>query len=402
MTTRVLCFDHEGGHGGSSLSLFHFLSHMDRGQVRAKVICRRQSHLQEKYSALDIETHVEPELPLFSPTEGGWKQNLSLLMNSLPPVLRRFKKFDYLAEEIEKEFDLVHFNHVSLFVLAARLRRLSNKPFTMHIRSRPANSPLTRLQSQSALKSCNQLIYITENEQNNFAMLAGTAPGKVIFNPAITPADNLSPHPEVPSDGRLKIASIKGFKPGLGQTRLAEIAGALASLGVRNKVLFVMAGDMRLGPSLPGKLGETAARGGDFKDYVEALGLGDYFLFLGWVPNPEQVLAACDALAAPGYENNPWGRDIIEAFSLGKPVIATGHWDTFVKNGETGLLAETFDASKFARDILRLAEDRSKLRDMGEAGRRNINSLCNPPARARDLQQLWQSVANNNTSHKVV
>ncbi|MBT4703484.1 MAG: glycosyltransferase, partial [Rhodospirillaceae bacterium] len=302
MATRVLCFDHEGGHGGSSFSLYHLLSHLDGEQVRAKVISRRDSKLQDKYKALDIETHVEPELPLFSPTELGWKRNLSLLKNSLPPLLRRFRKFDYLAEEIENEFDLVHFNHVSLFVLAARLRRLTSKPFTMHIRSRPANSSLTRLQSRSILKSCDQLIYITENEQDNFAKLAGIAPGKVIFNPAITPTHHLSSHPDVPDDGRLKIASLKVFKPGLGHTRLAEIAGALASMGAHNKVLFVMAGDMRLWPSLPGKLGETAARGGDFKDYVEALGLGDYFLFLGWVPNPEQVLAACDALAAPGYE----------------------------------------------------------------------------------------------------
>lgn len=374
---------------------------MDSRQVRAKVICRRQSRLQKEYSDLGIENHVEPELPLFSPTVEGWKSNLSLLKNSLPSLLRSFRKFDYLTEEIENEFDLVHFNHVSLFVLAARFRRLTDKPFTMHIRTRPANMLLTRLQARSVLKSCDKLIYITENEQKYFASLAESAPGDVIFNPAIAPAAHLSRHPDVPDDERLKIASLKNFSLTLGHTRLAEIAGALAGMGAHNKVLFVIAGDMRLWPSLPGKLGETAARGGDFKDYVEALGLGDYFLFLGWVPNPEQVLAACDALAAPGYENNPWGRDIIEAFSLGKPVIATGHWDTFVKNGETGLLAENFDAGKFARDILRLAEDRSKLRDMGEAGRRNINSLCNPSARAHDLQQLWRSVANNNTSHKV-
>ncbi len=398
MVTKVLCFDHEGGHGGSSLSLYHVLSHQDRNQVNAKVISRKRSGLQPKYHDLGVETAVEPELPLFSPSEAGWKPNLSLLKNYLPGVLRRYRKFDYLAEDIETNFDLVHFNHASLFVLAARLRRLTNKPFTMHIRTRPENSFLTRMQARSILKSCGKLIYITENEQDYFAMLAGEAPGAVILNPSILPPGNLSSHPDVPNDGRLKIASLKSFSPRLGHIRLIEIAKAFADMGERNKVLFVMAGDMRLWSSLPGKLGEIAARGGNFEDYVKDLGLADLFLFLGWVPNPESVLAACDLLAAPGFDNNPWGRDIIEAYSLGRPVIATGRWDKFVKDGQTGLLAADFEAGKFARDILLLADDRKKLGQMGEAGRRNIASLCSPHDRAHDLQKLWQSVACSATS----
>ena len=116
MAIRVLCFDHEGGHGGSSISLFHVLRHMNRRDVEAKVICRKASSIQQQYEALGIETSVEAELPLFSPTEAGWKANLSLLKNGLPNLLRRYKKFDYLAKEIEVNFDLVHFNHASLFV----------------------------------------------------------------------------------------------------------------------------------------------------------------------------------------------------------------------------------------------------------------------------------------------
>jgi glycosyltransferase involved in cell wall biosynthesis len=369
------------------------LSNMDGGAIKAKVICRKKSDIQEKYAAAGIETAVEPDLPLFSPTETGLRRNLSLVKNSLPNLLRRHKKFDHLGRDIEENFDLVHFNHVSLFVLAARLRSLTKIPFSMHIRTRPGNTFLTRLQARSVTKSCGTLVYITDNERTYFAELAGQAPGSVILNPTNAPEENPTSHPGVPDDGRLKIASLKSFSPTLGHTRLVDVAQAIADAGEADKILFVMAGDMALWPSLPGDLGEVGAKGGTFKDYVRNRGLEHLFLFLGWVPDPERVLAACDILAAPGFENNPWGRDIIEAYALGKPVIATGTWDTFVKNGRTGLLTENFEAEKFARDILHLSSDRDRLKHMGETGKKNITTLCSPPDRARDLLELWQSAA---------
>ncbi len=367
---------------------------MDRSSVRVKVICRKQSDIQKKYNALGIETAVEPELLLFSPSEKGWKQNLSLVKNAFPDLIRGHQDSNQLAREIENDFDVVHFNHASLFVLAARLRKKTGKPFSMHIRTRPEDTVLTRLQSRSILKNCDKLVYITENEQEHFKALAGKAPGTVIFNPTTSPAQNSSTHPRIPDDRRLKIASLKSFRPSLGHSRLVEIAQKLSDRGETDKVLFVMAGDMRLWPSLPGALGAVAARGGDFEAYVNDLGLAEFFHFLGWVPDPEQVLSACDLLAVPSMENNPWGRDVIEALSLGKPVLATGEWDGFIKDGETGLLAANFEAENFADELLNLFDDRAKLDYWGETGRRHIASICSPPDRAHDLQELWHSVAH--------
>jgi glycosyltransferase involved in cell wall biosynthesis len=392
---RILCIDHEGGHGGSSHSLFHLLSHMDQAEFKTNVICRKPSGILEKYSAFGIETNVEPGLPYFSPMELGWKQNLSLLKNYLPDLLRQYKKFDYLAGEIEANYDLVHFNHASLFVLASRLRRLTRVPFTMHIRARPENTILTRMQSRSILKSCNRLIYITENEQDNFKKLAGSAPGTILYNPCIVAKVPPSPHPDIPKDGRLKIASLKNFSPTLGHTRLIDIAKVLENLGAKNKVLFVLAGDMKLWSSLPGRMGRIGNEGGTLQDYVSELGLDSFFHFTGWVPEPDRVLAACDMLAAPSFGNNPWGRDIIESYSLERPVMATGNWNGFVKHAQTGLLADIFDPEKFAKDILRLADDRSALKKMGEVGRQNIVEVCSPVDRAHDLQNIWQSLISS-------
>ena len=45
------------------------------------------------------------------------------------------------------------------------------------------------------------------------------------------------------------------------------------------------------------------------------------FVFLGHVSEPERVLAGCNVLARLSRENNPWGRDVIEALKARFPEI---------------------------------------------------------------------------------
>lgn len=184
------------------------------------------------------------------------------------------------------------------------------------------------------------------------------------------------------------------IKPGLSWIdRLVDIAEALATAGQRG-FLFVVAGDVGLSASMPGVLGDVARRGGTLRDYAEARGVGDMFLFLGHVPDPERVLAACDVLAKPTREDNPWGRDILEALAMGKPVLSVGVDATFVETGVTGILQRRFDAEALAEDLIALAADDNRCRTMGEGARNRIRRLCNGADRAADLAAVWRRVAD--------
>ena len=120
--------------------------------------------------------------------------------------------------------------------------------------------------------------------------------------------------------------------------------------------------------------------------------------FLGHVSEPETVLAACDVLLKPTREDNPWGRDILEGLAAGKPVISIGCYDRFVQNGETGFLLPQYDARTIADILMRLDADRALARHLGENAKARVAALCNGPARARDLLEVWRSaVAHRNS-----
>jgi hypothetical protein len=42
--------------------------------------------------------------------------------------------------------------------------------------------------------------------------------------------------------------------------------------------------------------------------------LEKFFLFLGYVPEAEKVLAGCDIVLRPSRGNDPWGRDVMEGW----------------------------------------------------------------------------------------
>jgi glycosyltransferase involved in cell wall biosynthesis len=299
-----------------------------------------------------------------------------------------------LSREVKTRFDLVHFNHEALFLLATWLRPRTTVPFTMHIRTMLWNTYFARWQYSSIARNIDGLVFITENERENFRRLTGKASGEVIYNVAVASDETPTPYPEIVQNDRFKIASISNYSWYRATDRLVDVAQALASLG-RKDVLFVVAGDMSLPRSLPGELGRIARRGGTLVDYVRHLGLEEYFLFLGHVREPERVLIGCHLLAKLSRESNPWGRDVLEALALGRPVLATGTYDTFVTQGVTGFLQEEFDPQALARLIVRLADNPSLLEDISNSSRNRVRELCNGPDRAADLLRLWLTVRRN-------
>ena len=53
----------------------------------------------------------------------------------------------------------------------------------------------------------------------------------------------------------------------------------------------------------------------------------------------------------------PWGRDVIEAMSVGVPIVATGSNEEFIINGETGFLIPSQDPNVMAKRIISLLND---------------------------------------------
>lgn len=385
---RVLCLDIEGGYGGSSRSLYESIRHLDAAKTVAEVWCRREGPIQPRYQAIGVTARIMPAMPRFSALP-----RLSRNIYAAARAALEFRRAGAFLEDLRREaarFDVIHFNHEALFPTAHWLRHRTDQLMTMHIRTNLVDTPFARFQTRTIAGTMDHLVFITENEAETFRRLGGRPrSASVIYNIVDIPTEPPARHPAVPTDGRFKIACLSNYSYARGLDRLADVADMLAH---RNRqILFVMAGQMTLTASMPGLLGELGRRNGSLADFVAARGRSDMFQFLGHVPEPESVLAACDALIKPTRENNPWGRDTLEALALGKPVLTCGRYAVFVEDRITGVLQPEFDAVSLADAIMRLDDDRALTRRMGEAGRERVRILCDGRARAEDLRAVWSA-----------
>jgi len=386
---HVLCLDHEGSHGGSSRSLYFLIQCLTDTGVVPEVWCRREGPLCAAYETLGVTCRVVPLMPSASVVPFATR-NLAIWARAAVSLWRARGFLDELTEEVNRRFNVVHFNHVGLWLVARYLRSRTKVPFVFHMRTKPVPGLFARVQTRVVSRVTDYAVFITENEEAHFRQLGGTSPGSVIYNAAPSLEDDCVPDTRLPGD-RFKVASFGNFGWNRGLERLADVAAILVRRG-RRDVLFVMAGTMALKGPLPGRLGELRRRGGTLSDYVADLGLAEMFLFLGHVNDPDSVYAGCDLVIKPARVPSPWGRDVIEGMTHGKPVIAIGTWDGFVSNGVTGYLQPDFDAESMADAILRLADDPELRLSMGRAARGRIRELCDGPARARDLCAVWRSV----------
>ncbi len=393
---RVLCLDIEGGYGGSSRSLFFLLAHLDRSRASPEVWCKRDGPIATMYARHGIPVRIESALPKFSA--------LPRLSRNVWQAAKFARDFwasagarRRLVKSINDRFDVVHFNHESLVFLATWARSRTSAAFVMHNRTMLWDSWFARRQA-SLVRSANDInVFITDRERDNVLRLSeayesGVGDAVVIHNVVDIPQVLPTRHDALPDDGRFTLATLANFSSLRGTDRLVDIALALKKAS-RGDIRFAVAGKDRLSGNLPGLLGDISRRGGTLADYANARGVGDMFVFLGHVSDPERVLAASDVLIKTSRENNPWGRDLLEAMALGLPVMACGDCETFVQPRKTGFLYPhdgRFDASRVAADIQDLAADRSRARQLGLAGQELVKRLCDGPTQAAKLLDVWE------------
>jgi glycosyltransferase involved in cell wall biosynthesis len=308
-------------------------------------------------------------------------------------AFRRAKPFREALAEAASKADVVHFNHEGLFLLAHWLNKNADTALTMHIRTMLHDSLFARWQSRVIARSTAACVFITENEQRNMAALGGAPRAQDVIHNIVPPVDStIEAHPEIATEGRPKVACLGNYAWVRGIDRLIDVAAVMAADG-RRDILFVVAGDMRVRERSAPTLREIARRGGSLVDYAEARGVADMFAFLGHVAEPERVLAGCDILVRPSRENNPWGRDVLEAMAAGLPVVTLGSYDRFVEDGVTGVLHPDYQPARMARALLNLANDTARRKQLGEAARTRVSALCDGRARAADLLDVWRKAA---------
>lgn len=132
--------------------------------------------------------------------------------------------------------------------------------------------------------------------------------------------------------------------------------------------------------------------GGEYKEnlfnFIEAQNLEDIVKIEGWVNDVEAAMQEMHCIIRPDLTGSPWGRDIIEAMSLGRPVLATGTQDVFVKPGLTGWLVPPGNPEDLARMLVALCGNPKRLEKAGKQAFAFAATQFDPETNARRIEAL--------------
>ena len=384
---KVLCIDIEGGHGGSSKSLFSTLEYMNSSDCEIEVICQRHSQLVEEYKRLGIKCEVWQKMPKLTALN-NWLANI---FNFPLFYLYTFPKTKQSRLQLLKRsqaIDVLHANHISLTPLLVWLKKKNPRlKIVTHIRTNPKKSIFSKFEASSCLRVSDSLIFITENEKKHFQNLTGEKFSGHIIHNAVRKIDvKASTHSAITADSRFKIVSLSNFSKARGVDRLLEVANMLPK-ALRLRVVFLVAGDMSekgLVKFLPLK--------SSFKDRVYASEFRDMFIFTGHLSDPTSLLRNSNLLFKLTRENNPWGRDILEALSCGLPVVSIGSYDKFVQTGKTGLLQKEYNPEAIVQWLHEMIDDQPKLAQMSKNAKRITKRLCSAETSSTRVKGVWENL----------
>jgi glycosyltransferase involved in cell wall biosynthesis len=199
----------------------------------------------------------------------------------------------------------------------------------------------------------------------------GIAPDKVFIvrnGPDLKRIRQMDRDPSLMRKKRIILGYVGAMNPQDGVDYLLRSLAILAKDLGRTDFYCVLIGD---GDSLPA-----------LKTLVEELGIGDYVLFTGFIPDETLVryLSSADICLDPNPSSplndvSTWIK-VMEYMALAKPVVSFDLKETRASAADAALYVTPNDERKFAAAIAQLMDDPARRQRMGQCGRaRVVNEL---------------------------
>lgn len=152
-----------------------------------------------------------------------------------------------------------------------------------------------------------------------------------------------------------------------------------------DKVHFLLIGD------------DQSGREGKYKDQlhkrVEDLGLIKYFTFLGYRKDIKDIVSQINLLIHTAIDE-PFGRVIIEAMAMEKPVISydSGGPKEIIIDGQTGFLVPPFNTEVLTEKALVLLKDNSLAAKFGKSGRERVINKFNIKENILQMEKIFNDM----------
>lgn len=379
---RIAYVDHALQLGGAQKSLLELLARLDRRRFSPVLLCaegaewlhRPELDGIEQVPVFEASALLEQRRDQLDPSVLGSRRQL---LGGLTLVLRLRRALRAVKA------DLVHTNTLKAHFLGGAAGRLSGLPVLWHVRDilDPGPARTWLLRASKLLRP--QVIAISQAVAAQFS--SQNVPVELIYNGI--PLDQFTPEEPDPSLKRElqlspeeEVLVIVGrLTPWKGHRTLLEALAILSTQ--RPQVRLLVVGEVAFW---------EASYGEELERLAEDLGVADRVSWLGFREDVPAILRLCDLFVLPS-EDEPFGRVLIEAMAVGKPVVATrsGGAPEVVVDGETGALVPPGDEKSLAAALGDLLSDRSKAAALGQGGLERARAVFDVNRVVEMVQSLY-------------
>jgi glycosyltransferase involved in cell wall biosynthesis len=377
---RILYVHNSADLYGASRSLLRLLQGSDRDRFRPTVILPEDGALREAIENLKVRVFVDPSLAIIS-RYSSW---IVVMLYRFPVSVRRLVKI------IRKEnIDLVHTN-TGVILSPGLAAKFAGVPHVWHMREsfREGRRWLWAIYSRYIQIVSDKIIAVSNATAAQFADRA-----KVVVIHNGFSLDEFAVGSSVRTEFRQRLnigqndfvtGCVGRIKWGRkGQEHLIEAARLLKARGFLLKFLIV-------GSPFPGNEIHLER----LKQLARDLSLQDQIIFAGELSDPKPAYASMDIFVLPSAYPEPFGGVVMEAMSMGLPVIATnlgGSLDQ-IAEGVTGFLVPPADPPALAARIELLAKDPELRRRMGAAGRERISEKFSLHEMVKKIDNIYENL----------
>lgn len=363
---NILFIQHSPLFGGASNALVDILKSLDKERYKAVVLCLAEGPTIDRIRALGIKVYIKK----FGTLPNYAFQEMSISWDSLIRIFKflillPISSLAILKILIAERIHLVYINSL-VSIGCSFIPKLLGISIIIHFREFPIMNRFGRLQHRFAKRASTQIIcasnairlQILPIIQDSLVIydwvdMEGFDKGKSRNNTRIKWGI---------SDNRICIGMVSAMSEAKGIFVFFDAANILLNQGRRCTFVYI--------GGFPNPLERER-----LLYMIDKSPYKSYFFITGWTYDVAAALAAMNIVVSPNIKAEGFGKTVIEAGAMQKPIVASNlpPIDELVVDGKTGLLVEANKAEGLAEAIEFLIDRPTERERLGKNARRWIN-----------------------------
>jgi glycosyltransferase involved in cell wall biosynthesis len=367
--------------GGTELATLRIAQAVESAGFRSVAFCLAEGQpVRELFRAAGFETARYEGVP------PSYLHPRAFLRNSLA-LAREFRR---------RRVRLVHCSDVLAGFYAALAGRLAGVPVLCHVRCVFADVPR---RERGFLAPVSKFAFVSRDAWAKFGHKVSARRGRVVYDGVEVSAQARD------EEGRIALAeeARAGVRREFGLEAGVKTVGMVARVAPAKDFETLAKAAARVLEAEPGVrfmvVGDNSreapyrAHYQEVKAMLDARGLTDSFIFTGFREDVARFVSAFDVFVLSTHgEGLPLV--VLEAMARGVPVAATGVGGIpeVIRHGENGLLHAHGDDAALAEHLRSLLSDEVGAAELGEAGRRHVESEFGLERFAREMTNLYREL----------